>query len=257
MSKQVLDKQVSLFNFCGKDIRVIDRDGEPWFILSEVCKGIGLDNPRRVKQRLNSEDVNTVTTSYGNRGNPNRTIVNESGLYNVIFMSRKPEAQDFKRWVTSEVLPTIRKHGAYMTPQKIEDVLTNPDTIIQLAQNLKAEQEARIVAEAERAAAQALTAELEPKAEAYDRWMDSDGTADYNTVARILGIGRNTMLKRLREAGVLMGNGNNRNVPYQRFAKHFKVVHYEYATSYGDVKDCYIVRVLPTGVELIAKKLGL
>ena len=253
----VLDKQISLFNFCGNDVRVIDRDGEPWFFLHEICKAMGIANPSQVKSRLSSHDVNTLRVTDGNRGNPNKTIVNESGMYDVVFMSNKPEANDFRRWVTSEVLPSIRKHGAYMTPQKIADVLTDPDTIIQLAQNLKAEQEARIIAEAERAAAQALTAELEPKAEAYDRWMDSDGTADYNTVARILGIGRNTMLKRLREAGVLMGNGNNRNVPYQRFAKHFKVVHYEYTTSYGDVKDCYIVRVLPTGVELIAKKLGL
>ena len=219
MSKQVLDKQVSLFNFCGTDIRVVDRDGEPWFILSEVCKLIGIKSSvTDVRKRLDLQDVDT-TDLLDNRGHSHKNyIVNESGLYNVIFMSRKPEAQDFKRWVTSEVLPTIRKHGAYMTPQKIEDVLTNPDTIIQLAQNLKAEQEARIVAEAERAAAQALTVELEPKAEAYDRWMDSDGTADYNTVARILGIGRNTMLKQLREAGVLMSNGNKRNVPYQRFA---------------------------------------
>lgn len=219
MSKQVLDKQVSLFNFCGTDIRVVDRDGEPWFILSEVCKLIGIKSSvTDVRKRLDLQDVDT-TDLLDNRGHSRKNyIVNESGLYNVIFMSRKPEAQDFKRWVTSEVLPTIRKHGAYMTPQKIEDVLTNPDTIIQLAQNLKAEQEARIVAEAERAAAQALTVELEPKAEAYDRWRDSDGTADYNTVARILGIGRNTMLKQLREAGVLMSNGNKRNVPYQRFA---------------------------------------
>lgn len=254
----VLEKpQVSLFNFCGSDVRVLERGGEPWFVLSDVCTSIGIDNTRNVKTRLNSDDVNTVRITDGIRGNPNRTIINESGLYNVIFMSRKPEAQDFKRWVTNEVLPSIRKHGAYMTPQKIEDVLTSPDTIIQLAQNLKAEQEARLIAEAERAAAEALKAELEPKAEAYDKWMDSDGTADYNKVARILGIGRNTMLKRLRDAGVLMTHGECRNVPYQRYAHHFKVVHYEHTTSYGTKKDCYIVRVLPTGVELIAKKLGL
>lgn len=254
----VLEKpQVSLFNFCGSDVRVLERDGEPWFVLSEVCNAVGVKSSRDTKARLSSEDVNTVVLNDGKRGNPNRTIINESGLYNVIFMSRKPEAQDFKRWVTNEVLPSIRKHGAYMTPQKIEDVLTSPDTIIQLAQNLKAEQEARLIAEAERAAAEALKAELEPKAEAYDKWMDSDGTADYNKVARVLGIGRNTMLKRLRDAGVLMTHGECRNVPYQRYAHHFKVVHYEHTTSYGTKKDCYIVRVLPTGVELIAKKLGL
>ncbi|WP_426716492.1 phage antirepressor [Corynebacterium auriscanis] len=253
----VLDKQITLFNFCGEDVRVIDRDGEPWFVLSEVCKTIGVKGPvTDVRKRLDLQDVDTIYL-LDRRGHDRKNyVINEPGIYNVIFMSRKPEAQRFKRWVMSEVLPSIRKHGAYMTPQKIADVLTDPDTIIQLAQNLKAEQEARIIAEAEKAAAQALTAELQPKANAYDRWMDSDGTADYNTVARILGIGRNTMLKRLREAEVLMSQGESRNVPHQRYAHHFKVVHYEHTTAYGAVKDCYIVRVLPTGVELIAKKLG-
>ena len=75
------------------------------------------------------------------------TVVNESGLYNVILRSDKPEAKPFRKWVTSKVLPSIRKHGAYMTPQKIEEVLLNPDTIIKLATELKAEQEKRVALE--------------------------------------------------------------------------------------------------------------
>lgn len=253
-----LDKQaVSLFNFCGEDVRVIDRDGEPWFVLSEVCKSIGIENTRNVKARLSSRDVNTVHIADGIPGNPNRTIVNESGLYNVVFMSRKPEAEDFKRWVTNEVLPSIRKHGAYLTPERIEDVLLNPDTIIQIAQNLKAEQEARLIAEAEAAASKALADEMQPKATAFDKWMDADGTADYNTVAKVLGVGRNRMLASLRDRGVLMEKYPAKNVPYQQFARHFKVTPYLYVNRHGDEIQSFKVRVLPSGIPMIAKKLGL
>lgn len=256
----VLDasRNVSLFQFCGNDVRVIDRDGEPWFVLSEVCEMIGLTNPSKVKHRLSSDDVDTLTISKGIPGNPNRTVINESGLYNVVFLSRKPEAEDFKRWVTNEVLPTIRKHGAYMTPQKIEDVLTNPDTIIQLAQNLKAEQEARLVAEAERAAAEALTTEMQTKAESYDQWMDADGAADFNSVEKLLGVGRNRMLAELREEKVLMSQPPTRNVPYQRYAHHFDVTAKPFWNRYtGEQSVSYQVRVKPSGVPVIAKKLGI
>lgn len=254
-----LDKQaVSLFNFCGDDVRVIDRDGEPWFVLSEVCKMIGVKSTvTDVRKRLDLQDVDTIDL-LDSRGHSRKNyIVNESGLYNVVFMSRKPEAQDFKRWVTSEVLPSIRKHGAYLTPQRIEDVLLNPDTIIQIAQNLKAEQEARLIAEAEAAASKALADEMQPKATAFDKWMDADGTADYNTVAKVLGIGRNRMLARLRDCGVLMEKYPAKNVPYQQFAHHFKVTPYLYVNRHGDEIQSFKVRVLPSGIPMIAKKLGL
>src|SRR5690606_26333904 len=89
-------------------------------------------------------------------GKQSMSVINESGLYELIFASRKPEAKMFKKWVKQEVLPSIRKHGAYMTPQTIEEVLTSPDFLIQLATNLKQEQEARKLAETKLAKQQPL-----------------------------------------------------------------------------------------------------
>ena len=144
-------------------VRVIEKDGEPWFVLKDVCETFGETNHRRVSGRLDDDEkgVSQIATLGGNQ---NMTIINESGLYSALFImqpkkarnvdieyieSRQKQLKKFKRWVTNEVIPSIRKHGAYMTPEKLEEVLLNPDTLIQLAQNLKTEQEARKKAEKE------------------------------------------------------------------------------------------------------------
>ncbi len=96
-------------------IRVLEKNGESWFIANDICKILGYANPRKaVADHVDNEDKNTVTISYGKKGNPNQIIINESGLYSLIIRSNKPEAKKFKRWVTSEVLPSIRKTGMYV-----------------------------------------------------------------------------------------------------------------------------------------------
>lgn len=124
-------------------INTITIDGEVWFVGNEIASLLGYENPRdALKKRVDSEDKNTVAIRDGiKRGNPNKTIINESGLYSLILSSKLPNAKKFKRWVTSEVIPAIRKHGAYMTPETIEEVLYNPDTIIRIATQLKEGQE--------------------------------------------------------------------------------------------------------------------
>ena len=131
-----------IFNFNGAQIRTIEKNGEPWFVLKDVCQVLELSNPRMVKDRL-PEDVSSTYPLQTAGGVQQTTIINEDGLYDVILESRKPEARAFRKWVTSEVLPAIRQHGAYMTPAKIEEVLLNPDTIIDLAQRLKHANEER------------------------------------------------------------------------------------------------------------------
>ncbi len=104
-------------------IRILDQKGEPWFIAKDVCKILGYKNPRKaVADHVDVEDKNTVTIRYGNKGNPNQVIINESGLYSLILRSNKPEAKKFKRWVTSEVLPAIRKTGRYELKQIEEKI---------------------------------------------------------------------------------------------------------------------------------------
>ena len=139
-----MNKQLQIFKNeeFGK-IRVIEIDNEPWFVAIDICNALDLSNPTVAVQRLDEDE--RAKFNLGRQGVTN--IVNEYGLYNLILASRKPEVKKFKRWVTHEVLPSIRKHGAYMTPEKIEEVLMNPDTIIQLATALKEEQQRRLQAE--------------------------------------------------------------------------------------------------------------
>ena len=141
---------ITIFNHLGNSIRVMtDEQGEPLFVLKDVCDALNLGNTSRVADRLDSDDL-TLSKVIDNRGVQRETfLVSEAGLYEVIIRSDKPEAKTFRRWVTSEVLPSIRKHGMYATPATIEDMIANPDIIIQLATTLKEERAARAQAEAE------------------------------------------------------------------------------------------------------------
>ena len=128
-------------------IRTIERGGEPWFVGKDVAAALGYsDTKSALTDHVDSEDKQIIqrgqiaTLDIPNRG---LTIINESGLYSLVLSSKLPGAKQFKRWITSEVIPSIRKHGAYMTPDKLEEVLLSPDTLMQLAQNLKDEQEKR------------------------------------------------------------------------------------------------------------------
>lgn len=128
-------------------IRTIERGGEPWFVGRDVAAALGYsDTKSALTDHVDSEDKQIIqrgqiaTLDIPNRG---LTIINESGLYSLVLSSKLPTAKKFKRWVTNEVIPSIRKHGAYMTPETLEKVLLSPDTLMQLAQNLKDEQEKR------------------------------------------------------------------------------------------------------------------
>lgn len=255
--------EVELFHFEEQQVRTKTIEGEPWFVLKDVCEVLGISNPADQKKRLDLQDIDSIYTLTADGKRRKVSAVNESGLYDVILDSRKPQAKRFRRWVTSEVLPSIRKHGGYLTETKIEEALLNPDVLIQLAQNLKDEQEKRVIAEAERAAAEALKDKVEaknkalaPKAKSYEKLVESDGAFDYNRVAKNIGLGRNTMLAALRDRDVLMDGGDLHNVPYQKYMKHFEVKIHHGVTEYGREFTGYKVRVKPSGVAFILNKLA-
>lgn len=139
--------QIQIFNNPEfGDVRtIIGNDGEPRFCLRDVCRVLDIKQ-FRANDRL-GEDVISNHTLSTRGGNQQFMFINEDGLYDVILDSRKPEAKRFRKWVTSEVLPSIRKHGAYLTEKSIERALKEPDFLIELATNLKKEQEARELAE--------------------------------------------------------------------------------------------------------------
>lgn len=153
-------------DFEGTPVRVITADdGTPRWALADVCAACGIANPRNVAARLDARQKGVVTMD--TLGGPQKiTVVNEDGLYDVILDSRKPEARRFRKWVTGEVLPSIRKHGAYMTPDTIRQALADPDTLIMLATRLKEETE-------ERVATQERVRVLEPKARAYEDFCEA------------------------------------------------------------------------------------
>lgn len=187
------------FNYNSRQVRTIVKDGEPWFVAKDVCDILEISNGRDAVSRLDEDEKDAVGIADAIGREQQTTIISESGVYALVFTSRKEEAENFKRWIRKEVIPSIRKHGAYMTPETIEKVLSDPDTIIQLATALKEERQRRLA--------------LEPKAEAYDAFMDGSNLQTMNDVAKCLGIGRNKLFKFLREEKIMRAN----NTPYQEY----------------------------------------
>lgn len=140
---------ITIFAYEGKNIRTVtSEDGAPWFVASDVAKILGYRDAYNMTRRLDPDDKGTRSASTLG-GTQEMTVINESGLYTAILGSEVEGARTFKRWVTSEVLPSIRKHGMYATPTTIEDMIANPDTAIKLLTTLKEERAARAKAEAE------------------------------------------------------------------------------------------------------------
>jgi anti-repressor protein len=138
-----MDNNLQTWNYGSSEIRTVEKNGEPWWVLADVCKVLELTTPSRVAERLEKDEVSQTHTIDRMGRTQKSTIINESGLYAVILRSDKPQAKPFRKWVTNEVLPSIRKHGAYMTDQTLEQALTSPDFLIQLATQLKEEKEQR------------------------------------------------------------------------------------------------------------------
>lgn len=124
-------------------VRTLMINNEPWFVAKDVCDCLDIQNSRDAVSSLRDKDKNTVAITDGNRGNPNQTVISVSGLYELVFLSRKPEAKAFKYWVVDEVLPSIMKHGIYATENVVEQMLKDPASFITLLQNYQAEQQER------------------------------------------------------------------------------------------------------------------
>lgn len=171
--------QITPFDFHGHNVRVLtDEQDEPWFIAKDVCDVLEIGNPSQALTNLDDDEKGITTTD--TLGGPQKTVtVSESGFYKLVLRSRKPVAKEFQRWVTHDVLPSIRKHGAYMTEQTVERILSDPDTLIRLATDLKREREARKQAEQQ-------VKVLAPKAQALDDFTSVEGTRSVRDTAKIL-----------------------------------------------------------------------
>lgn len=204
--------ELQIFDYRGQEIRTIEKEDGVWWVLADVCKVLGLQKPSMVAERLDDDERGKFDLPRQGES----WIINESGLYNVILRSDKPEAVPFRRWVTHEVLPSIRRHGTYMTPETLEKVLCSPDTIIQIATALKKEQERGRALEA---ANSALTVEnqiLLPKAEYFDELVDRNLLTGIRETAKELGCRQKEFVSFLLEKKYLYRDQNGKLMPYAR-----------------------------------------
>lgn len=172
MSELQHTQAVSPFNYGDVAVRVVMVDGEPWFVLADLCRVLDITNPSNVVARLDQAGINTLRLTEGNRGNPNVTIINEPNMYEVVIRSDKPEAVAFRRWITGTVLPEIRKTGGYNTAPALTE-----DEIVHQALAITAR---RVEELTER------VAELEPKAEVADRLLNAEGDLSVRDAAQAL-----------------------------------------------------------------------
>lgn len=173
---------IQIFNYQSKEVRTVEMNGEPWFVLKDVCSILGLGEAHRVAARLDEDErtLSTVTDSLGRQ--QETTVINESGLYNVILRSDKPEAKPFRKWVTSEVLPSIRKNGGYIAGQEQLSPQELMAKALMVAQKTLADREARI---------SELTVQnniMAPKAEYFDELVDRNMLTSFRDTAKELGI---------------------------------------------------------------------
>ena len=220
-------------------VRVVDMNGEPWFVARDVCECLELGNPR-TSIALLDEDEKGVHTMDTPGGAQEMSIVSEAGLYSLILRSRKPEAKAFKRWITHEVLPAIRKHGGYLTPAKLEEALTDPDTIIRLATNLKAEREKRQALEAQAAADRPKVVFAESIEVAKTSILVGE-MAKLIKQATGCDMGQNRFFEWLRANGYLHKGGSARNMPTQRCIDAGWMEIKE-GTRIGSSGECHITR---------------
>lgn len=175
-----MNQEMQTYDFHGNEVRVLtDAQNDPWFIAKDICDVLELNNVGEALRALDDDEKNTIRISDGIAGNPNKAIVSEAGFYKLVLRSRKPVAKEFQRWVTHDVLPSIRQHGAYMTQQTIERVLSDPDTLIRLATDLKHEREARAQAEQQ-------VRSLTPKAQAFEDFCEAPGLSTVRDAAAML-----------------------------------------------------------------------
>ncbi|MCW8106125.1 phage antirepressor [Lactobacillus mulieris] len=196
--------ELQIFNFNGTDIRTLTIDNEPYFVGKDVAEVLGYKKPENAVANHVDEEDKTTTLIQGTGSNykSKTVIVNESGLYSLIISSKLPTAKKFKRWVTSEVLPAIRKHGGYLTDEKIEEALYNPDTLIKLATQLKEEREGRLIAEQQ-------VAELKPKASYLDEILANKELITVSVIAKDYGMSAMQFNKLLHNLKVQFKQGKS------------------------------------------------
>ena len=234
-------------------VRTMEINGEPYLVGKDVAEILGYSNTRdALTKHVDSEDKNTVAICDG-KGNPNQTVINESGLYSLILSSKLPKAKEFKRWVTSEVLPSIRKHGAYA----VDELLNDPEFAIKTFTALKEERER----------SKRLSEQIEadkPKVIFADSVSAAKSSILIGDLAKILkqngvNIGQNRLFEWFRQNGFLIKSGSSKNMPTQKAAEMglFEVKVSTVNNPDGSIRETKTTKVTGKGqVYFVNKFLG-
>ena len=231
-------------------IRTINQDGDPWFVAADVCRALEIQNSRDALSRLDSDEKGVaLTDTLG--GKQEMATVNEPGLYSLVLGSRKPEARQFKRWITHEVIPAIRKHGMYATPETAEQILNDPDFLIKTLETLKQERAARIQAEE----TNRLNA---PKVLFADCVAQAETDILIGELAKLLKqngmeVGQNRLFERLRKEGFIMKNST---MPTQRAMEMglFRVIERSITQPNGTTRITQTTKVTGKGQQYFVNR---
>ena len=202
-----------IFNFKGHEVRTVTINNEPYFVGKDVADILGYQNGSRdINRHVDEEDK--LKYRFGTSGQDREmTIINESGLYSLILSSKLQQAKEFKRWVTTEVLPTIRKHGAYLTDSKIEEVLLSPETIINLATQLKDEREARKQLQIVNSQLAVDNQIMQPKAKYFDDLVERNLLTNFRDTAKMLKVKEREFIGWLLDNKYIYRDKKNKLVP--------------------------------------------
>lgn len=245
-------EKVQVFKNKEFEVRTVELNGEPWLVGKDVAEALGYSNTRdALATHVADEDKNTVVISDGKRGNPNQTIINESGLYSLILGSKLPSAKRFKHWVTSEVLPAIRRSGVYMTDKKAYDITHNPDSLADLL--LKAGEQLK--------QKDIIIQEMKPKALFADAVTTSNTSILIGDLAKIIkqngyDIGQKRLFEWMRTNGYLIKSGNSKNMPTQKSMdmKLFEVKESVIQNPDGSIRVTRTTKVSGTGQQYFINK---
>lgn len=207
LRKEILMNELKIFNYNDNEVRTVQKDGEPWFVLKDVCQVLGLSDTNKTAERLDSDELTRTKLVSGGQERE-MYIINESGLYSVILRSDKPEAKPFRKWVTSEVLPSIRRNGGYIAGQETMTPEELMAKALMVAQKTLAEREARI---------SALTVEnqiMRPKAEYFDDLVDRNLLTSFRETAKQFGVKEKVFIKFLLDKKFIYRDKKGKLMPY-------------------------------------------
>lgn len=207
--------ELQLFNFNGSNIRTLLIEDEPYFVGKDVAEALGYEKPSQAVSKKVKSKHKGLSKMETPRGIQEMAVISEAGLYELVLKSKAPQAEEFQDWVTEEVLPTIRKHGAYATETKLEEMLNDPQTMITTLQRLKEEQDARKALQIEvekqtegRLVAEQQVAELKPKADYTDIVLQNKSLVTITQIAKDYGMSGIEMNRKLHELGVQYKQGS-------------------------------------------------